>query len=813
MHLNNSMPQIPPTYSTNKSDLPARVLSLRLVGAVQGVGMRPFCKKMADQAGISGNIINRQGQVDIYAVGSRIALRQFIRQLRGFLQPGVRVQARLQRCAKGCIPLEYLDAAEFQILHADAEEGSYNKQVNVSLIPDRVPCEQCLVEFNEPSNRRFQYAFISCTDCGPRHSISDKTPFERDTTSYADWPMCADCEREYNNAGDRRYYAQTISCPACGPTFRLKSKDHPFTDADSPAICQQLVTTFDKDALAIVKSLSGLHILADAESPNAVAHLRELKQRANKPFALMFPSIEKVAEVCHVSAEERQLLLSASGPLVLLSLKASSYLASSIAPGLNRLAVMLPSTAFYHGLMAYWPKPLVVTSANIKDEPLMTNSSEIPDHWLQAVDIIVDHELTLVDGLDDSIMQIVDGKTMTIRPARGLIPMQFPFSATAAETIVGLGGWQKNTLATASDGRLLLGRYLGDLANAQTHLLREQRLASLLGNISEDQRSLVVADSHALMRNEPEMLGAPSICVQHHLAHALSIQAETTFSNTYMGIVWDGLGYPPVQVLEETSPYSSTLWGGEFFSISAAADTLPEHIGSFLPMHFAGGELAFEYPAVMAYSLLFQLTDAGLSAEIKAAADRLRVSSALSQQQWHWLHHQLAANQHVNLPTTSAVGRLFDAVAAIIGVAYENTYEAEAALRLQVAAESADNDCAVDLGSPVIDWQDGRTLVDWRPMISSLLMSLHLGPAECANGFIRWLSDVCCLVASMHGASNVSLSGGCFQNSLLLLMTAERFREQGVDVFWPQRVPLNDSGISVGQVIAGLRSAAHQRAN
>ena len=797
-------------------------------GPVQGIGTRPFCKVLADRLSLAGHVVNRGDSVELRLAGSADNIETFIQALSAFLPAAARWQ--------GVTTASFNEPAlqPFQILHSlHASHASHTQQGdkpcasvsrlhanNLCLMPDRVPCQACLSEFFDPNNRRYAYPFISCTDCGPRFSImrrptsnpmnsqinnhkNQDMSWNRTNTHLAEFPLCAACSDEYHSPDNRRFYAQGISCPDCGPTLCIDGKKQ---RVETQAAVDDVLAVLDAGGIVAVKSLSGFHLLVDPQNASAIARLRQIKQRPAKPFAVMMPTLDMVSRFCEVSDEQAQLLKSPAGPLVLLaSLPAVQRPAwmAHIAPGLSQAAVMLPTTGFYHALARRRQQPWVVTSANRKGSALITCIEDLTAQFESAIDLVLDHTLTLEEGLDDSIVQWVEGAPMVLRSSRGYAPqvMAAPALISAPGSICGLGAWHKNSVAAWDGEQLYLSRYLGDL-DTQTIWQQHVHYVNTMASAADQ----VITDTHPDMRDEcPKHDGpkhgdgkqnTPSFALAHHVAHALSVRWEHPPEPRQLSIVWDGLGYPAGERSDPSEGSMPSLFGGEGYFCDAVTDW-PSHVATLHPMALPGGDLAMRTPALVALSLLHAI------GEHDAFEQKLvSMPDSLQAQQVQWIG-TLFSQQPLPFTMSSSVGRLFDGVASLLGVCDVNSYEAEAAMRLQALCGST----APNISLPVvIDSAAGQWIVDWRPAIKALWQAREEGISApmLATAFLQYLAACIAALVEKTQANQLVLAGGCFQNARLLEAVCERVRAMGVSVCWPQHIPINDSGIAAGQVMAGL---------
>jgi hydrogenase maturation protein HypF len=775
-----------------------RRLHIKLVGVVQGVGLRPFCKLSADSLGLKGYVRNRIRWVEVEVQGEGAAVDRFVVML-GQSAPGHPAVDHRE------IKLNPVSASDsFEILDSDPPEGTLHD----TLSADRVPCEQCVADMKDQGCRRFAYPFTSCTQCGPRYGIIRDAPFDRATTSFSGFPLCDRCLEEYMSPENRRFHAQTICCPDCGPSLTLAGGEGNELDISSESLISVLATHLGKGAVVAVRSNSGFHFVVDPANSQAVSRLRALKSRPRKPFALMYPDLDTARRDCPLSALETHALTSPEGPLVLLSLhdqRRPGYI-GTVAPGCASLAIMLPSSGLYHLLMADWRRPLIVTSANRQSEPLITTKVSLLEKFADEVDLIVDHDLDIVDGLDDSIVQEAAGKLMILRRARGYIPASFPLPQPTS-IAASCGAFLKNTVACAEGDQMTLSRYLGDLNSPAVRDLQAEKLASFLHRPGGEEQILLLDRHPDFPVPEPVVAVAGELkTVQHHIAHAFSAELEHGIQTPYLAAVWDGLGYGD----------DGGLWGGEFFVVD---DLNYQRIASLRPIALIGNELAFREPRRIALALLHHVLQ-DEDSELKVSGNSpsaMLLASLLNdadnqagwdsdQQQWlkgmsgHWLADFLQ---------TSSIGRLFDGIASLLNFCHINSYEAEAAMALQSEATAASTAGHKPLPFHLVN-EGGLDILCWRPLVKELLKRKSDGVETpiLALQFIQTLSEMTLAVARKQGLKRVVMAGGCFQNRLLLEQSVRQLEADGFDCYWPRAIPINDSGIAAGQIMAQVKATA-----
>jgi hydrogenase maturation protein HypF len=773
---------------------------LQIGGAVQGVGFRPFLFRLATDLSLRGWISNSPQGVCAELEGTPQAIQELLLRI----EPERPVHSSIQSFES-----VHLDPAYFERLEIrpSREDGAKT----VLILPDFATCPECLEEILDPLNRRYRYPFTNCTHCGPRFSIIEALPYDRKNTSMARFAMCPLCQAEYEDPSNRRFHAQPNACPECGPQLELWDRTGKVL-AQRDAALSGTVAALQQGKIVALKGLGGFQLLADATNESAVRVLRARKHREEKPLAIMAASLSQAAQLCEISPLEARLLQSAESPIVLLrrhEVHPCLTLATSVAPGNPYLGVMLPYTPLHHLLLQDVQLPVVATSGNISDEPICTDEQDALARLAGLADVFLVHNRRIVRHVDDSIARVILGRELVTRRARGYapLPIQLPFTSPG---VLAVGAHLKSTIGVAIGANAFLSQHIGDLdttAAFAAFTKVSQDLTRLLGAFPES----VVADLHPdyASTRHAHTLQVPTLCVQHHYAHVLSCMAENRVSAPLLGISWDGTGYGLDQ----------TIWGGEFLAISSDSFFRKGHFRTF---RLPGGELAVREPRRSALGLLYEL----LGNSVFGRRD-IPAISAFSPAELRTLSQALAKG--VNCPSTSSAGRLFDAVAAILGLRQKVGFEGQAALDLEFALEPDESDDSYPValcpigpagnGAPPIApvhpncsvLREGgeQYIADWGPMILTLLEDQAKGlPVwEISARFHNSLAEFCVLIAQKSGQLRVVLTGGCFQNKFLLERVVGRLRSEGFSPYWHQRVPPNDGGIALGQLMASGRQA------
>jgi hydrogenase maturation protein HypF len=709
----------------------------------------------------------------------------------------------------------------------DIRESETDGAKTALVLPDIATCPDCLREVFDPGNRRYRYPFTNCTNCGPRFSIVESLPYDRTNTSMKSFVMCSACKAEYDDPANRRFHAQPNACPDCGPHLELWDRSAGAPPAKPLPIARNhfallvAAEAIRRGQIVAVKGLGGFHLMVDARNEAAVRRLRKRKHRDERPFALMFPSLESVKSVCEVSPLEVRLLRSPESPIVLLKRIANieSQIVSSVAPGNPFLGAMLPCTPLHHLLMAELGIPIVATSGNLSDEPICTDEHEALERLRGIADVFLAHNRPIVRHVDDSVARVVLGREMVLRRARGYAPLPIVLKSEIGDpksgSVLAVGGHLKNTIALSVGNNAFISQHIGDLETEQArdafrHVIADfEKLygvkpeviaADLHPDYLSTKFALQVAGAaleFTLQRvplPQPDKLKRElqSVSVQHHIAHVLSCMAENAVEPPVLGVSWDGTGHG----------LDGTIWGGEFFLVG---DDKIDRIAHLRAFPLPGGNSAVKEPRRAALGLLYQLAvernETPLHMQQSFAA--LFGSTELS-----GLRGMLARN--LNSPSCSSVGRLFDAVASLTGLRQQVRFEGQAAMELEFALNGIETEEAYSL--PIKETanvdEKSEMVLDWSPMIEAILADVKRGVSigDISARFHNALVEAIVTVARTVREARVVLSGGCFQNRYLTERAVHRLRQEGFQPYWHQRVPPNDGGIALGQVMAALRS-------
>ncbi|WP_201353259.1 carbamoyltransferase HypF [Hydrogenimonas urashimensis] len=758
--------------------MPQNLSSYRLFfhGIVQGVGFRPFFYRLALRHGLKGFVRNDEKGVEAVVEGEERKLKNFLEALPQALPPLSRIDGMEVRQ----IPSHGYECFEILSSQATAEKST-------AVSPDIAVCYTCLAEMRDPANRRFGHPFITCTDCGPRYSIIRTVPYDRPNTSMASFSMCDACKTEYEDPTSRRYHAQPIACPECGPTLSLLCKDDRGEwrkeEGEQGELIEKVVRRIRNGEIVAIKGLGGFHLICDATHAEAVAELRRRKRRPAKPFALMVKDLKMAEGLAQMDENERSLLLSKERPIVLLrqAFCTQSILNDSpVAPGIDRIGLMLPYTPLHHLLFEHLDVPIVATSANLSDEPIIRDGEELRKKLGNVVDGLLDHDREIVNACDDSVAQIVDGRVQWLRVARGITPLTLTFDKTVDKPILGVGANQKNTITLTFGNKIVVSPHIGDLGSLEA-MEYFDRTVKTFERFYEFKPQTVVTDLHPLYestkwaqrKTKNPLLPLMLQKVQHHYAHALAVMAEHGWREKALAIVWDGTGYGE----------DGTIWGGEAMIVDVYGF---ERIASLRPFRLLGGEKAVKEPRRVALALLFEFLELE-----EVLALRNPTVESFRPEEIRLLHR--AWERGANVPTTSSMGRLFDGVASLMGLCQQISYEGESGLLLEAQA-SKDGKWTTENGElgELLVVKDG--IIDWEPLLRRLIEG-RLVPAA---AFIQALAEIIVSLSDSHPNLPLILTGGVFQNRTLMEKVLPLLQDR--ELMLPEQLPPNDGGIALGQV-------------
>lgn len=757
-------------------------LHLSVHGVVQGVGFRPFVYREATRRGLTGYVRNSRGRVDLEVQGIPESIDAFVDTLRGGPPP---IEVRSVEVQQ--IP----EQAEhtFRIVESAPEHG-----VEPSLPADLALCADCASEIRDPGNRRYRYPFTNCTCCGPRYSLVEALPYDRAATAMRSFELCPECAGEYRDPSNRRYHAEAIACPRCGPALRLLDASGNSLATGNAALARA-ISALRQGKIVALKGLGGFQLLVRAADAEAVQELRRRKHREEKPFAVMFPDLDAVREHAELNDAEADLLRSPESPILLVSRLAAradgqrhrrgvAALAENVAAGNPRIGAMLPSTPLHALLLHDLGEAVVCTSGNRSAEPLCVDTSEALARLSGIADLFLSHNRPIVRPMDDSVAQVGHAGVSLLRRARGYAPKSIGTMASR-RCILALGAHQKSTVALTKNGHLVMSQHIGDLGTLEAQRLFERTTEDLLSFFSAAPDAIAI-DLHPdyasslLGEHLAQRIGARLVRIQHHAAHVASVCAEHGLAGRVLGFAWDGAGLGT----------DGTIWGGESLVLDGSR---VERLAHLRPFPLAGGDRASREPRRSAAGLLW----------LTARDEYEKLGSA-----WFTPNElgifDRAFSRGVNTPACSSLGRLFDAVAALLGLRTACSFEGQAAMELEFLAESE----GADAGTyPLPLSADPPFVADTGVLIRAILGDLERGtPASrVARRFHAALVEHAVEVARRVDLERIVLSGGCFQNALLSGMLRTRLEACGFRVFAGRQVPCNDAGISAGQATLAAR--------
>lgn len=746
-----------------------KAYTIHVTGIVQGIGFRPFVSKLAHEIRLVGTVRNDTSGVEIHIQGVEADCRLFIERLQSDLP------------MHGRIDTLRVEPSTVQSLHSFTIILSQGAQGNAFIGADMAPCEACLQDIQDPKNRRFHYGFTNCTNCGPRYTIIESTPYDRDTTSMKVFPMCVDCQKEYEDLEGRRYHAEPNACEQCGPMFTLQGTDGMVLATGQDAI-EQAKEHIQNGSIIALKGVGGYHLVCDALQEKAVQTLRHRKGRPRKPLAIMAGSLETAKQYVYISEKEEELLLSPARPIMLLrKVTEHNTVAPSVAPGMETLGILLTYAPYHYSLVpsnALW----VMTSANRSGDPVLYNDAQALEELQGIADYILTHNREIISPVDDSVVQVVHDTSIMIRRSRGYVPVSIPVVALEkSSTMLAMGADMKAAFAMNRGSHAILSPYMGDMEH--------QRVQDLLWSTTKRYEDLfqlqpteVIVDAHPNYytsqcgRIYAEKHQLPVIEVQHHHAHVAAVLAEYNIQEPVLGICFDGTGYGT----------DGTLWGGEFLYCHQEHMERMAHL-SYAPL--PGGEIAVREPWRQALWYVNQIYPSGVPTVIEEWKKTLPKG-------WELLEKMMP---HMQMIQSSSGGRLFDTVASLLGVGHEHLYDAQLAIELEQLALS-------ERGT-ILDMKLDGTVLDTMSLVRSVIEQLKDGEsvAKISANFHRTLiyyigqmAKQCCKERQI---SHIVLCGGVFQNRILLEGVIRELEEYHIHI--PNQSPLNDGGIALGQLWLG----------
>jgi hydrogenase maturation protein HypF len=743
-------------------------LKINITGAVQGVGFRPFVYRLAKVIGLKGYVLNNTIGVFIEVEGKKHELDEFLIKIEREKPPLSKIYS-LQHSF-----LEDIGFKDFEIRESEAEGDK-----RVSILPDIATCEDCLRDISTPLDRRFLYPFTNCTNCGPRFTIINALPYDRKNTSMKVFKMCPDCEREYHQPLDRRFHAQPNACHVCGPYINLYNSNGELI-CEKDEIIEKVIYFINNGKIIALKGIGGYHLLCNASNQEAVDRLRRRKNREEKPMAVMFPDLDSIKSEAHVNLLEERALRSIERPIVILKKRETTTLADSVSPDNCTVGAFLPYTPLHHIILQRLKKPVIATSANLTDEPIVKDERDAFVRLANIADYILSHNREIIRRCDDSVVRVVAERQVPLRRSRGFVPLPIILPFKLKKPVLALGPYMNNTIALGIDNKVFISQHIGDLDTPLAIEFFEETIHDFL-KLFDIKPEIVVSDMHPgyySTKFGERYFKDKLIKVQHHFAHTLSCMAENEMPEDakVIGFAFDGTGYG----------MDKTIWGSEVLIASYKDFKRAFHLR---PFKLPGGDKVIKEPYRTALSLLFETFG-----EKVMDMDII----PLSQKEKAFFIHMIKKN--INSPLTTSMGRLFDGVSSIIGLKHETSYHAQAAIALeQLALRSSEPDSY----HFIIE----KGIIDYRPLIKGIVSDLKLKvqkeiiARKFHNTIINIIIHIAESIKKETGLRIVTLSGGVFQNTILLENVFNKLKGRGFTPLIHQVVPSNDGGISLGQIV------------
>jgi len=753
-------------------------LKLTIKGIVQGVGFRPFVHQLASRYGLNGEVANTSSGVDIHVEGSDENVRTFVKELVEKSPP----LAHITEVSSSHEPVRNYDRFVIQPSKSQGPRWTL-------ISPDVAICEDCLSELFDPEDRRYQYPFINCTNCGPRYTIIDDIPYDRPKTSMKHFTMCPECQKEYDDPANRRFHAQPNCCAECGPTVALYDSRRVRVLARDPI--KKAAELLKQGYIVAIKGLGGFHLAVDAENTSAVTRLRKKNTGEEKPLAVMSYDLARIRRYAHIDPAEEAILSSSRRPIVLIKKREPNPLSPQISPRNKNFGAMLPYTPLHYLLLSNDFTALVMTSGNLSEEPIVIHNNEAFTRLGNIADYFLIHNRDIYLRCDDSIVRRVRGSTRLIRRSRGYVPVPV-FLREKVPQILACGAELKNTICLTKGKNAFVSQHIGDLKDLETCRFFELTIRHM-ERILNIHPKIIAHDLHPdylSTRYAQEQEGAKKIPVQHHHAHIVSCMAENKLDGPVLGLSFDGTGYGT----------DGSIWGGEVLIAEEDGFKRAAHI-AYLPM--PGGAAAIKEPWRMAISYLYEtfgesFLELRLPLFWKVEKEKIKTICQM-------------ISRGINSPQTSSLGRLFDGVAAIVGIRNKVAYEGQAAVELEMAAGGTTEKCYE------YTWQQKKGVYEilFQPIISGVVRDAEkrLHASEISSKFhatlIQLFSDLCSVLREDTGLNRVVLSGGVFQNAIMLGSLTEALGKKGFEIFSHSLVPTNDGGISLGQAVVAAAVAKH----
>jgi len=770
-------------------------IQLTIRGTVQGIGFRPFVFRLAQDLSLGGWIANTPQGTMLELEGTQKNLHAFQKRITAELPLPGNIQAMTST------HIAVIGQRSFLIYPSQG-----NDQTQSVISPDLATCEACLQDMKNPQSRRYRYPFTTCAQCGPRFSIAIRLPYDRFNTTMHQFLFCNNCQREYDDSSDRRFHAETIACPSCGPQIELWNQEGTLLVQREEGL-QAASEIVRHGGILAVKGLGGFQLWVKAESSEAVQRLRQRKLRPTKPLAVLFHSLASLEQHCLISTDETALLTSPAAPIVLIRKRNTSTLAWDVSPNNPYVGAMLPYTPLHHLLMNDLLMPVIATSGNRSEEPLVIDEQDAVQRLHGIADAFLVHNRPIVRPVDDSIVQVVNKKCLMRRRARGYVPTPLAVepgfdAAQRLSPILAVGGHLKNTVAVTTGDQIIVSQHIGDLSTPEASTQFERTIADML-TLFHLTPQAIVCDNHPDYRSTKfahqfgQRHHIPVLSFQHHHTHIAACMAEHNLKGPVLGIAWDGAGYGQ----------DKTIWGGEFLLCENSDFT---RLAQMRPFRLPGGEVCMREPRRIALALLYEVFGENVFEW------DLQPLQSLEPPMTRTLVALLGKKIHC--PITTSIGRLFDGVSALLGLSQVANFEGEAAMALEFLAESEMGETYPQPYRIPLEPQpesQGHWVADWQPLISAIVrdISEQKKPSQIALGFHHALAMLIANVAERIQCPQIVLSGGVFQNSLLLKLSESELTKRGFTAYFPQKFPCNDGGLALGQAITTITSLNPRQQN
>lgn len=732
---------------------------VKVKGIVQGVGFRPFVYNLCKKLKINGWVNNDDEGVNIALEANEFLIEEFIKQLKTY-SPPLAVIDSLKILDK-----EFENFNDFQII-----ESKNNSNKTTIISPDISICQDCIDDINDENNFRYNYALTNCTNCGPRYSIIKTVPYDRVNTSMEKFTLCPLCQEEYTNPTNRRYHAQPVCCEKCGPKLELFNKENKKIQKDIEAI-KKIATLINNGEIVAIKGLGGFHLVCDATNDKIVEELRLRKNRPTKPYAVMFKNIEQVYDYALFNEFEKDIITSKEKPITLVKKNQNTNLSSLIAPNISKIGVFLPYTPLHIILFKFLNNPIIATSANLKDEPIIRNKDELLSKLGHVVDFVLDFNREIINAVDDSVVQVIKDDVVKLRNARGYTPTTIKLETKQNKKIMALGANQKSTISFCFEDNIIVSPHIGDL-NSIESLEYFTRTVETFKRFYDFEPDVIVCDKHPNYESTKwaSKLNIKVVKIQHHYAHILSTMAEYKLKDKLLGFSFDGTGYGD----------DGNIWGGE---VMLASKENYKRLFHFKYFKLLGGEKAVKEPKRVALSLLFDNYTLNELKQMNIALLNEFTNMELNNFYMMW-------QKEINAPLTSSLGRVFDAIASLSNIAHTQSYEGETGLLIE---EYYDKNI-LDSYKYKIENEE----IDISDMIKMIITESN--KKIICSKFINTIVKIVVDISNNYNDLDIVLTGGVFQNKTLLEKCIDELKKVNKKVFFNKKVSLNDGGISIGQL-------------